>query len=56
VGVKGGNVDDAVKMFKDHVAEDVKFYPPTYFARWEGRDEFLVLISQVGAVFGKGFY
>ncbi|GMH76890.1 hypothetical protein TrRE_jg2826 [Triparma retinervis] len=55
VGVKGGNVDDAVKMFKDHVAEDVKFYPPTYFARWEGRDEFLVLISQVGAVFGSSF-
>jgi hypothetical protein len=55
VGVKGGDADQAVKMFRQHVAEDVKFYPPTYFARWEGRDEFLVLISQVGSVFGSSF-
>jgi hypothetical protein len=25
--------------FGPHVADGVKFYPPTYFTHWEGKDE-----------------
>lgn len=38
-----------------HVDIKCKFYPPTYFKHWEGRDEFLLLIGCVSEVFGKSF-
>ena len=47
--------DDIYKVMAPHVAAKVKFHPPTYFAVWEGRDKFLLLISCVGEVFGPSF-
>jgi len=38
-----------------HVHDQIKFHPPTYFKHWEGRDEFLVLITSVSEVFGPSF-
>jgi hypothetical protein len=39
----------------DCVDSKCKFYPPTYFTPWEGRDEMLLLLSCVSEVFGKSF-
>jgi hypothetical protein len=47
--------DDLATMMGNHVSEKVKFYPPTYFNHWEGKDEFVVLIKCVSEVFGKSF-
>ena len=44
-----------VKALYDRVDPKCKFYPPTYFTPWEGRDEMLVLLSCVSEVFGKTF-
>lgn len=43
------------KYLRARVAKDVIFSPPTYFKPWKGRDEFLVIIGEVGGVFGKSF-
>lgn len=57
-GISGG---DTVKLqeigekLRGHVHPHCKFSPPTYFKDWEGRDEFLHIISCVGEVFGKSF-
>ena len=43
------------KTFEKCVHDKCKFYAPTYFKNWEGKDEFLLIISSVGEVFGKSF-
>ena len=43
------------KNMYDCVDSKCKFYPPTYFTAWEGRDEMLLLLSCVSEVFGKSF-
>ena len=57
-GSKGGTMADFEEIgnkFKEHVHPQCKFSPPTYYKSWEGRDEFLHIISCVGEVFGKSF-
>jgi len=44
-----------VQTLSKQVDEKCRFYPPTYFKHWEGKDEFLVLISSVSEVFGPSF-
>lgn len=53
--MKGEPTGGLKDMMKDHVADKVKFYPPTYFNHWEGKDEFIILIGCVSEVFGKSF-
>lgn len=47
--------DDIYNVMAPQVNNNCKFHPPTYFNHWEGKDEFLLLISCVGEVFGKSF-
>lgn len=47
--------DTMKKNMYDCVDPKCKFYPPTYFTLWEGRDEILLLLTCVSEVFGKSF-
>jgi hypothetical protein len=42
-------------LVRDHVAEDVEFAPPTYFATYRGRGPFTAILLSVGKIFGDGF-
>ena len=46
---------ELTERMENHVADSVKFYPPTYYDHWEGKGEFIVLIACVSQVFGKSF-
>jgi hypothetical protein len=57
-GISGGDtakLHEIGKKLGTRVHPRCKFSPPTYFKDWEGRDEFLHIISCVGEVFGKSF-
>ncbi|GMH61756.1 hypothetical protein TL16_g10143 [Triparma laevis f. inornata] len=49
------DTDALMDKFRPHVSKDVKFYPPTYFQHWEGREEYLLLMQSVSEVFGPSF-
>lgn len=44
-----------MKSMYECVDPKAKFFPPTYFTAWEGRDEMILLLSCVSEVFGKSF-
>ncbi len=50
-----GDLSGIEALLSPRVNDDVKFYPPTYFNHWTGRDEFIVLMTCVSEVFGTSF-
>lgn len=53
--VNSKSLEAATEKLRPMVHDNCKFSPPTYWKPWVGRDEFLVIISSVGEVFGQSF-
>ena len=54
-GANPNTLSDLSRKFESNVHQKCLFYPPTYFKHWEGKEEFLMIISCVGEVFGPSF-
>ena len=52
---EGASASEVSEKLRSHVHDQAQFFPPTYFAHWQGGDELCLLLGAVSEVFGKSF-